>query len=88
MTYPLSNILYLISNRIIKKKESDKLKLGLDERTVYTGNRNIKYKTTFPKVFNLILNPVSLYAFHLLQRIFSKNKNNLVIYSELTLKQP
>jgi len=87
LTYPLSNILYLISNRIIKKKESDKLKLSLDERTVYTGNRNIKYKTTFPKGFNLILNPIFLYAFHLLQLIFSKNKNNLVIYSELTLKQ-
>ena len=52
-----------------------------------TGNRNVKYKTIFPKVFNTILNPVMLYPFHILQKIFKNNKNNLVIYSELTLKQ-
>ena len=34
LTYPLSNLLFSISNRIIKKKESDKLKLSLKERTV------------------------------------------------------
>ena len=85
LTFPLSNLLFSISNTLIKKKESDKLKLSLKERTVYTGNRKIKYKTTFPKVFNVILNPIFLYPFYLLQKLFSKNKNNLVIYSELTL---
>ena len=86
LTYPISNIVFGISNKLIKSNEISKLKLSQKEKTIYTGNRNVKYKTTFPKVFNLILNPVMLYPFHILQKIFKNNKNNLVIYSELTLK--
>ena len=61
LTYPVSNWLFSLSNRIIQKKESEKLKLSEQERTVYTGNREVSYKTQFPKVFNLILNQVVLY---------------------------
>lgn len=83
LTYPLSNVVFGISNSLVKKNESDKLKLSQQEKTVYTGNRDVQYKTTFPKVFNLILNPIAMYPFHVLQKMFGKNKNNLVIYGEL-----
>lgn len=82
LTYPISNIVLGISNRLIKNNESSKLQLSQKEKTIYTGNRNVKYKTTFPKVFNLILNPFVLYPFHLLQKAFKSNKNNMVIYCE------
>ena len=83
LTYPVSNIVFGISNRLIKNNESSKLNLSQKEKTIYTGNRKVKYKTTFPKVLNIILNPVILYPFHLLQKVFKNNKNNLVIYGEL-----
>jgi hypothetical protein len=87
LTYPLSNWLIKISNFIINKNESSKLKLSQKERTVYTGNREVSYKTTFPSIFTLILNKYVMWPFHLLQLLFSKNKNSLVIYCELKLKR-
>ncbi|GAB4199123.1 MAG: hypothetical protein Fur0023_01160 [Bacteroidia bacterium] len=87
LNYPLSNWLFHISNYIIKKRESNALQWSQRERTIYTGNRNVKYKTTFPKVFNLILNPVFLYPFHILQKVTrNKLKEALVIYVELKNK--
>jgi len=86
LTYPISNLVFSISNKLIQKKESDKLKLSQKEKTIYTGNRNVKYKTSFPQVFNVILNPITMYPFHLLQKIFENNKNNMVIYCELLKK--
>jgi len=83
LTYPLSNILFQLSNSLVKKNESEKLKLSQQERTVYTGNRKIKYKTEFPKLFNVILNPITMYPFHFLQKMFSQNENSMVIYAEL-----
>jgi len=85
LTYPVSNILFSLSNFLVKKNESSKLDLSQKERTVYTGNRNVPFKTNFPAVFKLILNEFVLYPFHLLQLIFGKNKNSMVIYCELTL---
>ena len=86
LTYPLSNIFLSLSNSLIKKSESDKLKLSQQEKTIYTGNRDVKFKTTFPSVFNIVLNPVVMYPFYLLQLLFSKKLENLVIYSELQNK--
>lgn len=84
LNYPLSNCLFNISNYLIKKNETKQLHASQKEKTIYTGNRNVPYKTTFPNIFALILNPVVLYPFHLLQKYF-KNKINdsLVLYFEL-----
>jgi hypothetical protein len=84
LTYPLSNFLFRLSNNIIARNESDKLKLSQTERTVYTGNREVNYKTRFPRIFNLILNEYALYPLHVFQKLFIKNKNSMVIYMELT----
>jgi len=86
LTFPISNVLFRISNFLVKKFESDKLKLSQLDKTVYTGNRNIPYKTTFPKVFNLVLNPIVLYPFHVLQKMFLSSSNAMVIYAELKIK--
>lgn len=84
LNYPLSNWLFKLSNYIIKKNEKDKLFWSQKDRTIYTGNRNVFMKTRFPRIFNIILNPIVLYPFYILQKIF-KNKydNSLVLYFEL-----
>jgi len=84
LTFPVSNILFRLSNQIVRKNEAEKLNLSLRERTVYTGNREVPFKTTFPFVFGLILNPLVLWPFHLLQKWFSANRNSMVLYFELT----
>jgi SAM-dependent methyltransferase len=86
LTYPLSNIVFSLSNQLVAKNESDKLALSQEEKTIYTGNREVQFKTTFPKVFNVILNPVIMYPFHILQKLFRMNSNSMVIYSELQKK--
>jgi hypothetical protein len=84
LTYPLSNFLFRLSNNIISRNESDKLNLSQTERTVYTGNREVNYKTQFPRIFNLVLNEYALYPLHVLQKFFIKNRKSMVIYMELT----
>lgn len=85
LTYPISNLLYKLSNKVIKKNESSILDLSQKEKTIYTGNREVLYKTTFPKIFKIILNEYCMYPFHLLQMLFSKSSESLVIYCELKL---
>lgn len=83
LNYPVSNWLFRLSNSLIKKAESSKLELSQKERTVYTGNRNVSYKTNFPGIFGLVLNEWIMYPFHLLQKAFKNNKSSMVIYCEL-----
>lgn len=74
LTYPLSNLFFRLSNFLVKKNESSKLNLSNKERTVYTGNRNVPFKTTFPSYLKIILNEFVLYPFHMLQILFGKIK--------------
>ncbi|MEM9023040.1 MAG: class I SAM-dependent methyltransferase [Bacteroidota bacterium] len=83
LTFPLSNVFFGLSNRLVRKGESDKLEMSQKEKTVYTGNRDVAYKTTFPTFLNIILNPVVMYPFHVLQMLFHRNRNSMVIYAEL-----
>jgi hypothetical protein len=87
LTYPVSNWLFRLSNMIVQKKEAEKMKLSQYERTVYTGNREVQFKTTFPAIFSIILNPVVLWPLHQLQQAFSGNRNSMVLYFELTKDQ-
>lgn len=82
LTYPLSNLLYPISEWLVRKSESDKLKLHTKERTKQSGNRNVLFKTKYPAIFKLLLNEVVLYPFHLLQKFFSNNPHCLITYVE------
>lgn len=83
LTYPISNLLFSLSNFLVKKNEVLKINLSQRDRTIYTGNRQVKFKTSFPPIFVLFLNEIVLYPFHILQMLFGKNKNSMVIYCEL-----
>jgi len=84
LNYPISNWLLTLSNKIVNKEEGYlKTKTKL-EQTVYTGNRNVKYKTVFPSYFKIILNELVLSPFYFLQRINANNENSLVMYFELS----
>jgi SAM-dependent methyltransferase len=84
LTYPLSNWLIRISNSLIKNKEEKVLQLSQREKTIYTGNREVKFKTTFPFIFKIFLNSTILYPFYVLQSLNLKNKNALVLYFEFS----
>ena len=85
LTFPMSNILFRISNFLVGKFENSKLKLSQQEKTIHTGNREVPYKTSFPKVLGFILNEYVLLPLHLIQKLFIKNKNAMVIYCELEI---
>ena len=57
------------------------------EKTIYTGSREVNFKTDFPSYTAIFLNRFVLYPLHILQKIFSENKNSMVLYFELVKKQ-
>ncbi len=86
LTYPISNWLFKISNKIISKSEGHKKLLSMEEQTIQSGNRGVKFKTIYPWYFKLILNEIVLFPFYILQRMFKNNSKSMVIYCELKLK--
>lgn len=86
LTYPVSNWLFSLSNKVVSKQEGHKKDLSMQEQTVLSGNRGIKYKTVFPWYFKVILNPVTLFPFYVLQRLFKNNDRSMLIYCEYKLK--
>jgi hypothetical protein len=83
LTFPISNVLLGLSNRLVEKSEKNKLDLSLDQRTALSGNRSVRFKTHFPLYMKAFLNEYTLYPFHLMQRIFGNDKRSMVIYCEL-----
>jgi hypothetical protein len=86
LTFPMSNILFGMSNFLINKNEGWKKDLSKDEQTYLSssgGARKVMWKTNFPWYIKYIVNNYTLYPFYLLQEIFRKNINSMVIYSEL-----
>jgi len=86
LTYPVSNILFSLSNKLITNSESYKTKISMQEQTILSGNRNVKFKTTFPAILKLILNEYILFPFYLVQKLNKNNKNSMVIYAEFSKK--
>lgn len=82
LTYPLSNMLFPISNYLVKRNEKSKLNLSLIERTKQSGNRNVLMKTDYPKILKYILNEITLYPLHVFQKMFNY-KNALNLYFEV-----
>jgi SAM-dependent methyltransferase len=82
LTWPLSNLLLPISNRLVERTEGRKRDLELQRRTEQSGIRSVPFKTVFPAPFGLVLNEVALYPFHLLQKAGGENANSLVLYAE------
>lgn len=88
LTYPLSNLLLPISNRLVERAELSRLELEPMERTARSGHRNVTGKTAFPRLFALGLNPVTLYPFHVIQKAFRSAEAALVLYAEASPRGP
>ncbi len=87
LTYPVSNILLPSSNFLVLRAEKSKLALSTIEKTKTSGIRNVSFKTTFPRIFSVVLNSYALLPFYWLQKLFSASPRSLVMYFEATPKR-
>jgi SAM-dependent methyltransferase len=83
LTYPLSNILLGLSNRLVSRAESGKRELSMQERTERSGSRDVPMKTRFPAVAGLVLNERAMRPMHALQRHYADHPAAMVLYCEL-----
>lgn len=84
LTYPVSNLLFPISEYLVRRAERHKADLSLQERTRLSGNRTVPFKTTFPSLLKFLLNDVVMYPFHVLQKMNAGNARSMVIYAEFS----
>ena len=82
LTYPVSNLLLPLSNRLVHRAEAHKQALSIQERTSSSGRRQVPGKTAFPAIAGLILNEITLYPLHLLQLACRGARSALVLYAE------
>jgi SAM-dependent methyltransferase len=82
LTYPLSNLLFPLSEFLVRRAEGAKLALSPAERTRLSGNRDVPLKTRFPPPLRLVLNEWVLSPLHWLQKLNARNPRSLVIYAE------
>lgn len=84
LTFPLSNVLLPLSNYLVERSEKNKLALSKKERTKLSGRRKVAFKTHFPAYTAVLLNRITLWPFHQLQKIFRSSSSALVLYFEAT----
>jgi SAM-dependent methyltransferase len=84
LTYPVSNVLFPVSEFLVRRAERNKVDLSVEERTRLSGNRDVKFKTTFPRALRIVLNEAVMYPFHLLQKLNARNPRSMVIYAEFS----
>jgi SAM-dependent methyltransferase len=82
LTFPVSNLLFPLSEYLVRRAERNKMRLAIAERTRLSGNRAVPFKTTFPALLRLVLNETLLYPFHVLQKLSARNDRSLVVYAE------
>ncbi len=82
LTFPVSNMLLPISNRLVARAEVNKQALSMQARTRESGRREVYGKTVFPSLAGAMLNEHVMYPLHLLQKVFSSSERALVIYLE------
>jgi SAM-dependent methyltransferase len=82
LTFPISNVLYPLSEYLVRRAERNKMKLAVAERTRLSGNRAVPFKTTFPALLRIVLNETVMYPFHVLQKLSAGNDRSLVLYAE------
>lgn len=86
LTFPISNMLFPLSNFLVRRSEARKLSLSMVERTKQSGIRDVPMKTNFPNVFGLLLNERAIYPLHLVQKLFGRSNRAMVLYVEATPK--
>ncbi|MBC7602565.1 MAG: methyltransferase domain-containing protein [Ramlibacter sp.] len=82
LTFPLSNFLLPLSNYLVNKAERAKLNLSLIDRTKASGRRQVAFKTHFPSLLGVVLNPVTMFPAFLIQKLFARSERALVLYFE------
>jgi SAM-dependent methyltransferase len=85
LTFPVSNILYPLSEYLVRRAERGKMELAVAERTRLSGNRAVPFKTTFPALLRVFLNETVMYPFHVLQKLSAGNDRSLVVYAEFAV---
>jgi SAM-dependent methyltransferase len=83
LTYPLSNWLLGLSNRLVRRAESWKLATDAHTRTVASGNRQVRGKTEFPGFVKFLVNEVTMFPLHLIQMLGRGHPHALVLYAEM-----
>lgn len=77
---PTANMLLGLGNFFLRRSsEMEKLRLSQRQQTETSGTREIPFKTTFPKAFQLILNPRTLAPLLFIQRFFYKTNLGLTM---------
>ena len=84
LTFPISNMLFPVSNYLVRKSEARKLSLSMVERTKQSGIRDVPMKTNFPSVFGLLLNETTMIPLHWVQKLFLRSNKAMVLYIEAT----
>lgn len=80
VSVPVANVLFHVSNLMIRRAgEGRKLEMSQVARTQASGIREIPFKTVFPAPFKLVLNPVAMSPFFLLQRLFYRSRLGLTL---------
>lgn len=87
LTYPLSNVLLPLSNRLVSRYSHFAGSLSHLEQTKRSGMIEIQWKTKFPRVASLFINALTLYPFHILQKMNRNKKSSLVLYVEFEKKK-
>jgi SAM-dependent methyltransferase len=87
LTFPISNLLYPLSQYLVRRTERNKMELSIAERTLLSGNRAVPFKTTFPALLRIVLNEVVMYPFHVLQKLSAGNDRSLVVYAEFSVPE-
>ena len=82
LTFPLSNLVLPLSNWLVARHEGEKRALTAKQQTIESGKRSVPFKTVFPNFFALVLNDVTLYPFHMIQKLFKEHRNCLILYVE------
>lgn len=83
LTFPVSNMLLPLSNFLVRRAEGHKRTLELQQRTVLSGNRQVPFKTVYPRFLRLLLNERTLWPVDLLQRVFWRSPRCMVLYCEM-----
>jgi SAM-dependent methyltransferase len=82
LTFPLSNILFPLSEFLVRRAEHNKMALSVEDRTRLSGVRAVPFKTTFPAFLRVVLNEAILYPWHVLQKLSAGNDRSLLLFAE------
>ena len=85
LTFPLSNWLLPLSNRLVRRAEDHRRQLHPAERTRLSGMREVPLKTVLPSTARLVINSFTLWPFDLAQRLFRNSSRSLILYCEMSV---